>query len=312
MYFIWGEDQYFIDFHEKEIISNIGVNPIIFDQESSYDNILAEINTVSMFDKRKLIILRNIQILTQKDVSEADELFNAIQHVGELVTIVFVLNTKKLILSNNLIKFLFEKSKVIEVKKPKEKDLVNLIKNMVEKKKGTITNKASLQLSLMLPNNLLLINNEINKLLLETNNINTEVLLTSVANYNISTIFDLSNAIVSGNAFDIVDSYYNQLKNEIDPIMIIGQLASNYELAYLIHLYKKAKYSLFEISQKTSIHIYRIKKISNILNNQFLYSPNTLLLKLAQLDNKIKTGQIKKEQALDMFILNIIKSNVIK
>jgi DNA polymerase-3 subunit delta len=245
-----------------------------------------------------------------KDFVKAEELFHSVKHSDQEVVLIFTLTTKKLLYSNHLVKFLLENSKVIEAKKPKEKDLVYLIKQMVEKKNAIISNKAALQLAVNLPNNLLIINNEINKLLLETNEISEKIIEASISKYNKRANFALSNAIVAGDAYDIIKAYYNELENGVDQLMIIGQLASNYSLAFLIHLYKKSGYSLSYISKKTGIHIFRINKLNQILNTQFSYSASQLLIKLAELDNNIKKGNIKKEQGLDMFIFYIVKNKI--
>ena len=205
-------------------------------------------------------------------------------------------------------KYLLKNYKVVEAIKPDEKDLTTIIRKIVGTQHGTITNKAALQLAFHLPNNLLIINNEIKKLLSENNEIDEELVLQSVTKYNKVAYFALSNAIVGGNAKDIIEAYYSELNNNIDPIMIIGQLAKNYQLTYLIQLYKNRGYTLLEISQKTSTHIYRINKLNQILDNQLVYSIRDLITKLAQLDNDIKKNFTKKEQALDKFILDIARN----
>ena len=160
-----------------------------------------------------------------------------------------------------------------------------------------------------LPTDLYIINNEINKLLLKDKNIDSDNIDIFLSKYNKIHFLALSNAIVAGDNSEIIESYIQQIQNNCEPLLIISQLASNYEASYLIKLYKEIGWRNIDISAATSINIYRINKLESIIENDSIYNIGLLINELAILDESIKDGTLDKRIGLDKFIFHIIKRN---
>ena len=309
MYFIWGEDQYIIDQNKKNIIKKIDGKAIVFDESNSINDVIEEIDTISLFNEHKVVVMNNLSILKSKNIKEIDDFLICIKNTNVNLTLIFTWTTKKLPKNNAIIDFLLKKYIIVESSKPSTKNFVSLIQEIVNKKKGTITNKAALQMGLILPNDLYIINNEIDILLLRHKNISLEEVNKFVSMYPKSNGFELSNAIISGDNQNIMESYLDQIQNNCEPLMIMSQLASNYEAAYLIKLYIKLGYKNYDIAEMTSINIYKINKLRTIINNESTKTISSLINKLAKLDEDIKNGLIEKTIGLDKFIFHVIRNN---
>ena len=253
--------------------------------------------------------MNNLSILKSKNFKEIDDFLICIKNTNDNVTLIFTWTTKKLPKNNSIIDFILKKYIIIESSKPSTKNFVSLIQEIVNKKGGTITNKAALQMGLILPNDLYIINNEIDILLLRNRDISLEEVSKFVSKYVKSNGFELSNAIISGDTQNIMESYLDQIQNNSEPLMIISQLAGNYEAAYLIKLYIKLGYKNYDIAEMTSINIYKINKLRTIISNESVKTISSLINKLAKLDEDIKNGLIEKTIGLDKFIFHVIRNN---
>ncbi|MCK5807318.1 MAG: hypothetical protein KAG91_02905, partial [Mycoplasmataceae bacterium] len=60
MKFIYGEEQYLIQKELNNFAKNKNVDPILFNEDDTTEDIVSEISTISMFESEKFIILKNI------------------------------------------------------------------------------------------------------------------------------------------------------------------------------------------------------------------------------------------------------------
>ena len=116
-------------------------------------------------------------------------------------------------------------------------------------------------------------------------------------------IFELIEAIVSNHVELAMELYEELLKQNEEPIKIIIMLANQFSLMYQSKMLYQKGYSEKELAHTLEVHPYRVKLA---LEKSRTFS-STLLLSylehLAQLDFSIKTGQVSKELALELFIL---------
>lgn len=126
------------------------------------------------------------------------------------------------------------------------------------------------------------------------------------ATFNIDTdIFKFIDNIITKRKEQALNTYYELLKNNEEPIKIIALLASKFRLMYQTSVLNKKGMSNNEIANLLGVHAYPVKLA---IQSGMRYSEKLLLRflrKLADLDNDIKTGVINAELGLELFILKV-------
>ena len=279
--------------------SGISFNSVIkYDgEEASVNDILYELESVSLFDDKKMVIVNNIDKL-----SDDKKLSSYIEDKKDKNVLVLV-SSKALDARKKLSTLLKEKAKVIDYN---EFDIEKYVKDSL---KGYKISPRSIYLLLEYTNREFeKLENEINKLKmlkLEEKEITEEDITENcLKSLNIN-IFNLIDALNKGNksySFDIVNEL---IYSKEDEIKILITLANNYRLIY------RTKVLMGSCDDKKLMELldvkspYRLKKLKE---QSHYYDENKLLeiLKfLSDLDLKIKTGKLDKGVALELFITKV-------
>ena len=180
MKFIYGKEGYLINQEVNKLIKEYNIEPIVYCDDDSLEDIILDISTVSMFCSQKLLHIKNHQSLF-KDM-EVERFINILDSLKD-VKIIFSFEVDKIDKKNKLIKFLLQKAECKEFKAINSKNIINIIKKIIVLKKGTISNKAAISLANKLPPDLRIIVLEIEKLLYENTQITQEMIETSIGEY---------------------------------------------------------------------------------------------------------------------------------
>lgn len=299
IYFLYGEEEFLIDEEIKKIIKKTKINDI-YKYDMNIDNIKDAIDcacTISLFEEKKVIIVKNIDIyLKEKDTSIFEEFINNITE-----QVVLILVGKKIDEKKKITKILKSISETKEFNKTKS--ISNTVKKMFDDYK--IDYKTIDTLIAMSGSDLRILYQEVEKLkTYKTDKIMTEEDVINLASTNdASDIFDLINSIVNKDKEKSFKIYNNLIKRNEEPIKIIITLANQFRLIFQSkELYKKGNREE-SISKILNVHPYRVKLALEKGKN---YSTKLLLeylLKLANIDSNIKKGLIDKNLALELFIL---------
>lgn len=308
MYLIYGEELFLVEKEIKKILKqNSGSKPIYFDFESSIYDVVNEINTFSIFDSGKVIILKNLSLLTKTNSEIEKEFINSIKNKNNNCILVFTLSEPKPKNLTPLFEYLLEKSEITEVKKYTKDQLIGVIRKIIESKSGVISNINCILLSTKLPNDLNLIIGEIDKLLLENNEITKEMILKSIPKYNSDNIFEFINSFQEKDTLSLFRSYREKIENGEVIINLISQLSNALILCTTIYSYKSCNFKIEEISEKMKIHIFRVKKSNDLLNSFGIKRVEELIQMLADLDQNIKSGFVQEEIGFEKLLLEIIR-----
>ncbi len=303
-YLILGNNE-IIKEHINKIIKKNNINK---ESISSYDlemdniiNVLEDINTLSIFSDKKLVIVYNIESLIKKDDKNNDiyvsELIKYLDNQSDNILIISgksLPNRKKLITSFDSFSTKIEANSF---------DINSYIKELLDDYK--MSNNDMELLKTYCSNDLLRIKNEIEKLKiykLEEKQITRNDIESLVLKDLDKTIFDLINSVEKGTknrSFDI----YKQLKEQNEEDMkILSMLANNYRLIYQI---KNLAYTKTDNEMKEILGISNPKRISVLRSKGYNYTNKELgniLSYLADLDYKIKNGLMDKETAVYLFL----------
>lgn len=301
-YLFYGTEQYLIDLEIKKIIDKTKINQINiikYDLDNDlFDNMLEECTTVSLFGDNKLIIVSNLFNKLEKDNEE--KLLNYINNSSDNILIIV---SDKLDERKKIVK---EMKKICTCKEFNHCDINTLTKKMFDDYK--IDNQCIDLLIKRVGNNLNNLTNEINKIKLykDQDKTITKDDIINLTHKNIDLdVFKLIDYIIKKDKNKAVELYHELIKNGTEVLGIIIMLANQFRIMYQAKELILKGYTEKDIANTINIHPYRVKLA---LQNSRNYSSTVLLNyleKLADLDIKIKSGQIDKNLGLELFILNI-------
>ena len=311
IYVLYGENNYEIDeFINKLIKDNNIDSKIVYNYpEDIIDNVIEEALYNDLFGSKKIVIYNNSTFLTGKNTLESKTLDNYIENPNENTFLIFKVNESKLDERKKIVKTLKEKSKVMEFKLLDEKDMPSFIRKYFENLNYKIDYNAVNEIVSRINTNSKVLVSELDKLYLYKINDKTITIndvKDVVTKYEDDTkIYKLVNAVINKDKASMFIIYKELIDNKEEPIALIALIANQLRLILECSILKKDGLSNKDISSKLKEHPYRIElaiKETYSISDKKL---RELLLELADIDLKIKTGEIVKEDALETFFLKV-------
>lgn len=293
----------------NEIVAN-GLNIIRMDlDENSIEDVIEEAGYLSLFSEQKYIVVKNANIFSSKKSNEKEinKLLAYFENPNPETTIVFV-TEKKLDERKKVTKILKNKFKIHRIDELKDKELYLKVLAEFEMDKYKISSFAVNYIIKSCLEKYDLIYQEINKLKLYKidDKIITDddvIEATSISYEN--NIFDFTNSVIKKDikkAFLILENL-KLMKQE--PIVLLVVLANQYRLMYQSKALSRQGKSQGEIAKILKVNP---NAIWHSLQNGYNYSFEELLTKienLADLDYKIKSGEVDRFLGFDVFLLNV-------
>lgn len=312
IYILYGKEEFLINTEIESIKTKYKIdeiNTVKYDLENSLiSNIIDDCQTISFFSDKKLIIVDNSYIFTRSTAKKLPQdtsvLEEYIKNSNPDTILVFIVHSEKIDSVKKIFKLIKEKGIV------KEFNLNSNIENTVKKmfEDYSIDYNSVKLLIDRVGKDLNLLYQEIEKLKIYKidEKIITSEDIINLTTKNIDTdIFKFIDNIISKNKKDSLITYNELLKLNEEPIKIISILANKFRLMYQACSLTKKGYSEQNISDILKVHKY---PVSLAIRAGLKYDTNLLLSyldKLADLDINIKTGNINKELALELFILEL-------
>ena len=273
--------------------------------EVSLENALEDLDTYSFLTTQKIIIINNIEVINQ-DLEEDN-----IKHLYKYLDNpnpdnLLIICAKKL---NNTYKITKELKKRLQYKlielnpetyiKNELKDYTlepGVIKLLVDYSKGDITKLENECIKLK--------NYSIDTKKITKKDI-SELVVEKLGDQQDLT-FAFSRALAERNKKEALEKYKELLNYQIEPLQIIGLLASQIRIIYQVKVLTKQNMTPLEISRQLQEKSdYRVKKTKELIS---LYTEDELLklmTSLADMDLQIKTTDIDPNSLIELFILNI-------
>lgn len=310
IFLLYGGEDFLISKKIKSIIKDNHIDDYNITKydltDTLIEDVLADAETMSLFETNKLIIVNNSLIFTGVTSTlehNLDRLLEYLNNPNENTILIFIIDGTKLDERKKIVKIIKQKHNVVELSC---NNINSVIKDMFGKYK--IDNNDIRFLIDRVGSNLELLSNEIEKIKTykdEDYYITKEEII-NLTHKNIDAdIFQLVNAITSKNVRKAIEIYHEMLKYNEEPIKIIVTLANQLRIIYQTkELYKKG-YTEKDITEILKIHPYRIQLA---LKSSYQYDSKELLnylYQLADLDIAIKSGKVDKELAFELFILKL-------
>ena len=272
-------------------------------EEVELDNALEDLDTYGFLSSRKVIILLNIENLKYDDnKKDLDHLIKYIENPNpDNLLIIYSRGNNTL----KTIKELKKVCKIIEV----NISIKDYIKNTFKDYK--IDFKAINMLEEYCLNDFTKVVSECSKLknykcddkVITCDDI--DILVNKKLGDSRDLTFAFSRSLAEKNKKESLEKYKELLEYNIEPLSIIGLLASQIRIIYQVKLLEEKGMKDREISEVLGEKEFRIKKTRELTR---LYSKDELLKlmqKLSDMDYRLKTEDIDGNNLIELFILNI-------
>ncbi len=303
---------------ESILLINEKINSIIkenknitsFDMiNSSIDDILLEAGYFSMFDEEKYIIIRNANFFSSDKISEKElaSLMNYLENPNPLTNLIFVCH-EKIDFRKKITKLIKEKYEIITIPNLKVYEIENKVEQYFQKEHYKIDRETIKYIISNSLNNYDLVMNEIKKIVLYYNNpcyikkTDVENMISKSINTNNFLFVD---ALIAGD----LEGSLNLLKDlkvmKVEPTIILTLIARDIRIMLNIKKLLEQNKREYEILNELKLMDWQLEKY---LKKAFPYKIKELeewLVKLEELDLKIKSGKLDKYYALELLILDI-------
>lgn len=308
-YLIENIDQTIISLEEQNIIKKEKFTDCIINEydleETSITKALEDLDTYSFLSTKKTIIIKNIELLkTEENKKDIEHLLKYIDNPSP--DNLLIIEAKKLNNTTKLAKDLKKKCTYIEGKIDSKKFIEKELKDY------KIDNISINYLIELCQDDITKITNECNKLksykyeekVITKEDIN-ELVVKKLKDPKDLT-FQFSRNIALKNKKEALKQYKELLEYNIEPISIIGLLASQIRIIYQVKLLEKKRLSDKEIAnileEKSDYRIKKTRELTRFYTEKELLS---LMQKLSDMDLKIKTEDVDANNLLELFIINI-------
>ena len=303
---------------ESVLLVNEAINDIVKDSKniSSFDmsintveDILLEAGYFSMFAEKKFIIVRNANFFGGNKLSENDEkkISNYFNNPNSLSCLIFICN-EKIDARKKITKLMKEKGEIISIPNLKFYEIENRVEAYLKKMGYNIDKDTVKYIVSNNANNYDLVMHEVQKIILYYNHPcyiqynDVENIVSKSINTNNFLFVD---ALVSGNLKKSL-ALLNDLKiMKVEPTVLISLMARDFRIMLYIKKLLEQNKREYEILNELKLLDWQLEKY---LKEAFPYKINELeeiLVKLTDLDLKIKSGKLDKYYALELFILDI-------
>ncbi len=309
--FLYGPDTYRSRRKLNEIIEQYkkihksGLNLRCFDGESlDFQDFKDEIQSVSMFAEKKLIILRNT-IKNEKGFK--DSFLAEIKRFVNSDDAILFYEEKEMPKGDSLAKILKKAGKSQEFKLLEGQQLKNWVRKEFAGYRAEINSGAVEKLIDSVGNDLWQLSNEIKKLVdyknkkkIETNDI--ELLVKPKIETD---IFKTIDSLASKNKKQALELIHRHLQKGEHPLYLLSMINFQFRNLLTIKNLSEKYQSPYALSKITHLHPYLVKKNYTQAQKFSLGELKKIYQKIFEVDLSVKTGRLGPEAALDLLIAEI-------
>ncbi|BAH42979.1 conserved hypothetical protein [Brevibacillus brevis NBRC 100599] len=317
IYVLYGPESFlaedFLAVARKEMIDPefMDLNMSMYDcTETGLSEILQDAETLPFMGEHRLVIARQAYFLTgskpsTKVESDPDALLDYLQNPPPYTTLILHTEADKLDERKKLVKTLQQKAKVIPFPLLKDGDLYGWVERQAGKYQAKIDRQQTMKLVERVGAELRLLDKEIEKMALFVGvgeSITDDAIELLGARTLEQDVFGLIEQVASGRLDKALRMMYDCMKTGEEPIKLLALLARQFRM--LLHVKQLAPrgYSQQQVAGMIKMHPYAVKKAMEQARHFSEESLKKLLGILAEEDFRMKSGQVDKRLALELFI----------
>lgn len=269
------------------------------------EDLLFEMDSFSIFDEAKMIVVENCTFLSSKDTTKYD-IQQLIDRSDIETVVVYCCLSDKLDQRKKLVKELVSKSQVISCIALDEKSKPGYVNDICKRIGLYMEYDALKRFNTIVGLDSLRIESELNKLKLYSDSITLEDVMALVSAEPLNDVFKMVNALFEKNALRFLAFYRNFRELNMEPIAINGLLSGQIRFLFQVKVLMQDGQSKEEIASQLKAHPYRVQLTMQRANKFSCDELLDMLDSLATLDQNIKTGQIDKDEGFEQFALDML------
>ena len=274
-------------------------------------DVVDECQYVALGYEKKVVSLENCYFLLKpkpRNKIDADqnydEFLNYINNGGvEETLLILSVTSSSIDERSTIIKALKEKAKVVEITDPDEKGWNEYVKAIVSKKGINIDKDAANELANRTNGDVGLFSNYLQILSLFTDHITYDDVCLMVNKPLEDNAFQIFNLLLDKKNAEAVRLFKDLRINNVEPVTLIGQLSNQFRLLNQIYYLNKKRYTKEDIASELKIKPGRVYILSRFLPLISEATIHKTLDDLYNLDLDIKSGQVDRHYAFEMFLL---------
>ncbi|RMX35459.1 DNA polymerase III subunit delta [Mycoplasmopsis fermentans] len=315
MNFIYGSEKFFIEQEINKIVKkfpNSAITTFNIENDENVDSLIQFISSGDLFNKKRIIVINDLfyfeKKLSSNDETNVNNLIKSIDNNSsdELIFVNTNISNKEQINKNFFTNFIFnelQQNNFIEANSIDDNQLTKKVVSLVQQKGGTIDALATSALLKKIPNDLYLINLEIDKLINQNKHITENMINVSVIDIYVEDAFGFSNSFETNDFNLIWKKYKEKLIEGVDVTVLIAQTSQLFILANQIYAYKNIGKTLENLASDFKINQYRVKKVSYLLTRLGTLKIRRMIKSLAKLDQDIKEGKTDPTIGFERFLI---------
>lgn len=273
-------------------------------QEVPLENALEDLDTYGFLTSKKVVIITNFDCLDLSNEKDLERLVKYVKNPNP--DNILVITTKKFVMKEN--KYLKDLKKNLEIISVSV-DPISYIKNelkgyKVDKEVISLINEYCLE-------DITKIHNECNKLKIfkiEDKIISKEdvkELIIKKLGDATELTFSFTRALAEKDKKEALRLYQEILNYNVEPLSLIGLLASQFRIMYQVKVLDRKRMSNMEIAKILNTKEFRIMKTKELTRYYTEKEILSLIIKLSEIDLKIKTTNSDPNLLLQLLIINI-------
>ncbi len=312
VYLLYGEETYYIQKVREKIID-------LWDQESDYQvfdletmpiqEAIHDAETFPFFSEQKIVAVNRAHFLTGQvhkgDVEhDLDQLINYVKNPVDFTAFILIAPYPKLDQRKKVTKAVKDNSLVIDCSSPKLYDMKDTIQPMAADKGLKLPDEVVDLLLERIGEHVEALEQELEKLALyaQDGQIDLKQAEKLVSTHAETSTFSLIDSLTEGDLGKSLSALKEFRKRNEEPIALLALLVSQIRLILQCKLLKKANYQQQQIAKQLKVHPYAVKMA---FKRERKFDENQLkqmIIDAAQCDEQMKTGQMDKWLALEMFM----------
>lgn len=273
-------------------------------QEVPLENALEDLDTYGFLTSKKVVVITNFDCLDLSNEKDLERLVKYVKNPNP--DNILVITTKKFVMKEN--KYLKDLKKNLEIISVSV-DPISYIKNelkgyKVDKEVISLINEYCLE-------DITKIHNECNKLKIfkiEDKIISKEdvkELIIKKLGDATELTFSFTRALAEKDKKEALRLYQEILNYNVEPLSLIGLLASQFRIMYQVKVLDRKRMSNMEIAKMLNTKEFRIMKTKELTRYYTEKEILSLIIKLSEIDLKIKTTNSDPNLLLQLLIINI-------
>ncbi|WP_434336236.1 DNA polymerase III subunit delta [Mycoplasma capricolum] len=269
MYFFYSEDIFLLNNQIKKTIKELQqknqYDVLSFSLiEDDFNTIYDNVTNLNFFSSKSIIVISDAYFVTEIKTNfnknySLNKLEIMLKNFNPNNVIIFTLNSNKFSKKLKITKYIESNFNVKYLSLWDEKQTIKYIIDYLKSKNKIIDINLASQIYNLLPNDLQIITNEINKLANLKSELNIDIIKTNLNKYHNEDIFKLVDAFINNNIDKFIKLYHDYILLNDDIIGLISLLDTNLSFYRDVVILKKQFKSEEQISTILKSHIYRVK-----------------------------------------------------